>query len=434
VKNNFGLVALAIVVAVLAAIYVWMSQTRDPAKTGQVYQFNSDETLREISLVNEYGNFTFTKDNDLWVMTQPGQYRVNQQKISIMEDFIINLPVKRIIDTELDEYGFSQPAAIIKFLTTKNTRNTFLIGKLTSSKAQVYIKDIDSKQIFVCDIGSLAQFSGSLAAFRDKELLTVDKTHITALTYFKDGIKQITVHQNDDEDWQISFPYSAPARGIELNEIVAKMRGWSVAGYPTDANVDLTTLGLDKPANSLEVVDSSGKNQHLDFGKTEDAMIYVRTGSNQDIVKLFSVDIDFDKLSAERLLFLLPLNTTIKQAAKIEINFENRDAIFEIDGSATPPLITSDGKDIPYDEFVSLFVKYIMLSADGRDQTGKPGEQYMLLKTTLHDGSSRMLKLFKRDKESFYMQIDGKTEFFLNEEKVKQLIYQIDRSMAAKKM
>jgi hypothetical protein len=434
VKNNLGLVALAIVVAVLAAIYVWMSQTRDPAKTGQVYQFNSDETLREISLINEYGSFTFTKDNDLWAMTQPGQYRVNQQKINIMEDFILDLPVKRIIDTELEEYGFSQPAAVIKFHTTKDTQNTFIIGNLTSSKSQVYVKEIESKQIFVCDIGSIAQFSGSLTAFRDKELLTVDKTHIVALTYFKDGKKQISVKKNPDEVWQITFPYSASAREIELNEIVAKMRGWSVAGYPSDANVDLATLGLDKPANSLEVVDSSGKNQHLDFGKTEDGMIYVRTGSNQDIVKLFSVDIDFDKLSPNRLLFLLPLNTTIKQAEKIEINFENRDAVFEIDNSTNPPLITSDGKDVPYDEFISLFVKYTKLSADGRDQTSKPGEQYMLLKTTLNDGSSRMLKLFKRDKESFYMQIDGKMEFFLNEEKVKQLIYQIDRSMAAKKM
>jgi hypothetical protein len=434
VKNNLGLVALAIVVAVFAAIYVWMSQTRDPAKTGQVYQFGSDENLREISLINDYGRFTFTKENNLWAMTQPGQYRVNQQKINIMEDFILNLPVKRIIDTELEEYGFSHPAATIKFLTSKNTQNTFLIGQLTSSKAQVYIKDIDSKQIFVCDIGSLAQFSGSLTAFRDKEILTIDKTHIVAITYFKEGIKQISINLNDDKDWQISFPYSAPARDIELNEILAKIRGWSVAGYPTDTNIDLTTLGLEKPANSLEIVDSSGKKQLVDFGKTEDGMIYVRTGSNQDIVKLFSVDIDFDKLSPERLLFLLPLNTTIKQAAKIEIRFENRDAIFEIDGSVTPPLITSDGKNIPYEDFVSLFVKYIMLSADGHDLAGKPGEQYMLLKTTLHDGSTRMLRLFKRDKASFYLEIDGKTEFFLNGEKVKQLIYQIDRSMAAKKM
>lgn len=432
-RKYLGLIVLAGAAAILAGIYFSLSQSTDPAQTGQLYQFSPGEGLNEISVTNQYGSFTFAHENDKWVMTKPDRYRVNQEKIKIMADFLLDLPINRALDSDLPEYGFTKPNITIKFVSTSNQVHSFYIGNMTPSKAQVYLKDAQTGKIYVCDIGPVAQLDGSLTAFRDKDIFTIDKTQITRLVYYEGTQKQLDVERSASQDWQMTYPYTAPARSVELNEITGKMLSWSVAGYPEEGPLDLAAVGLDSPSHVLEVSDASGQSQRFEFGKSEEGMIYVRSGEKNDVVKLFSVDIDFTKFSPDKLLFVLPLRTTIDQVTHIRLDANNQSTTLDINHSLNPPQISLSGSEIPYSEFITFFIKYIDLSADGYDPAGKAGALNMVLTTSYVDGSTRELKLYDRDENSVFMELNGKTQFFMSKEQIKQLLYCLDVALAAKK-
>ena len=426
VKPNLGLFILALIAAALAGAYYILTSNSDPSMTGKLYSFSPTDTLTQIRISNNYGTFLLTREEDEWILTEPGVYRVNQQKVSIMEKFLLDLPVNRILDTDLPEYGLSKPAIIVEFSTAKGISKKITIGNLTPSKAQIYLKDIESGKVIIVDTGAVAQFDGSLNAYRGKEIFSINKDQISEITYLQNGDKVLTIKNFGPQNWQLTYPFSAPARIVEISEMIVKMRKWSAAGYPENISADYQEYGLDNPANTLLITDSNGKSQKMDFGNSENGMIYVRTGSQEDIAKLFSVDIDFSLLTVEKLLFVAPLQSTIDNVSKIQIKTGSKTSAFTLDHSLTPIKVNASGREANYEDFVSLFVSYISLSADGFDDNNQPGEKYLSLITTKLDGSEISVNLLGRDESSYFIDFSGSTRYFINKDKVEKLLYRLE--------
>ena len=96
-----------------------------------------------------------------------------------------------------------------------------------------------------------------------------------------------------------------------------------------------------------------------------------------------------------------------------------------------PPRITSNSEEIPYEAFVSFFVKYLSLSADGYESVTKPGEETLLFKTTYLDGQTTEVRLLERDADSFYLQVGGQTGFYLSNKKVNLLLDRLNAATGA---
>ena len=430
-RNSFWLIVMAVTAAALAGVYWYLSSNEEPSVTGVLYTFPSSDRLVEIQITNPYGSVTFTRIDDKWGITEPGSYRASQKKASVMERLLLNLPIKRVLDSELPEYGFDHPQATIEIASASGIRKVFFIANLTASKAQVYLKDRESGRIFVCDLGTVTQFDGSLDSYREKDIFSVDKSNIVQFSYYVGNEKQVTVERINAQDWQLIFPYQAPARKIDINEFLIKLRKWTAVVYPSGSKVDYQDMGLDHPGHVLEVMDASGETQRLEFGTVAEGMMFVRTGSQEDVAGIFAIDVDFSPLSATHLLFFEPLRTTIDQVARIEIDTTDEDTTFELDHSVQPPRITSNGREIPYEAFVSFFVKYLTLSADGYESATQFGEETLALKTTYLDGQTLQVRLFERDESSHYLQVDERIGFYLSDEKVKLMFDRLNAAIVA---
>ncbi len=347
-----------------------------------------------------------------------------------MEDFLLALPVKRELDGPAPEYGLDKPQATVELVTTGGIRKTLLVGNLTASKAQVYLQDKDSGKVFVSDLGSVTQFDGSLDAYREKDIFAVDKNNIVEFSYFEDGEKKVTAQRPAGESWRLAYPYPSPAREIEINEFLVALRKWSAVMYPAREKLDYKAMGLDAPRRALEVMDARGQKQRLEFGNEADGLLYVRSGSQEDVAGLFAVDVDFSNLDPAALVFFQPLQTTIDRVASIEVVTGERTVTFKLDHATDPPGVTANGKAVPYESFVSLFVKYIGLSAEGYDAGPKPGQPTVTLTTTYTDGNTTQVKLLERDAGSRYMETGGQASFYLSEDKVKLLMDRLDAALA----
>jgi len=181
----------------------------------------------------------------------------------------------------------------------------------------------------------------------------------------------------------------------------------------------------------LEVMDANGDTQRLEFGTVAAGTMFVRTGSQEDVAGIFAIDVDFSLLTAENLLFLEPLHTSIDRISQIQITSKNGNTVFDLDQSAQPPHITSNNKEIPYEAFVSFFVKYLSLSADGYESVTKPGEETLLFKTTYLDGQTTEVRLLERDADSFYLRVGGQTGFYLSNKKVDMLLDRLNAAIGA---
>lgn len=424
-KAYRNVIILFVLFVILAATYFIMGQRAAPAGSKQLYRFSNDESLQEIRVNNRFGAFTFNKEGDTWVITAPDRYRANQQKTGIMEEFLLNMPINRVLDQEIEAYGFADPLATVTLVTSDGVEHTFDIGSRTSSQAQVYLRDKESGNILISDIGAVSQFDGSLTAYRDTDLFSTDLANVAQISYFDDQDKRITVARDGPQNWRLTYPYEAPARFIELNELVLGMNEWKAVGYP-DEGLDFAAMGLDQPLHTLEVTDKAGKEQRLEFGDTEDGSIFVRIGGPQDIVKLFAIDVDFDPLAADKLLFYQPLRTTIDKVAKIEVEYPRQTVLFELDHATQPPLITANGTAVAYEDFLSFFIRYIGLSAGGHDPQSAAGSAEMTLTTTYNDGTTKRVSLLDRDTSTLFIEDEDETVFYIDREKIAQLIYRLE--------
>ena len=430
-KTGLRLAALALIAAALVGIYFLVPKDTEPTATGILYTFPAGDRLEQMRIINQRGEVLFTRDHSKWVITQPGSYRANQQKAKVMESFLLELPIKRELESAAPEYGLDSPQATIEILSASGIRKVLFVGNPTASKAQVYLKDGNSGKIFVTDLGSVTQFDGSLEAYREKDIFSVDKNNIVQFSFYLDGAKQITVQRSSTLDWQMTYPYKSPARKIEISEFLIGLRKWTAIMYPDRAKLDYQVMGLDHPRQALEVVDAKGQNQRLEFGAVAEGVMFVRTGSQEDVAGIFAVDVDFSQLVAANLMFFEPLQTTIDRVARIELTAADRSVMFELDHSTQPPRITSGSKLIPYEAFVSFFVKYITLSADGYDGAAKPGAQTLALKTTYLDGRAAQVRLLAREDGGQYLQVEDQATFYLSDEGVMLLLDRLDAALAA---
>lgn len=429
-KPAIRLGLLALVALVLGGVYFYLSRDTAPSTTGVLYTFSGGDRLQEMRVLNQKGSVRFRREDGRWVIVEPGKYRASQQKAAVMEDFLLALPINRELDGIAPEYGLGDPQATIELLTTGGIRKTLLVGNLTASKAQVYLQDKDSGKVFVSDLGSVTQFDGSLDAYRDKDIFSVDKNNIVEFSYFEDGEKKVTAQQTGGQGWRLTFPYEAPAREIEINEFLVALRKWSAVTYPPGENLDYGGLGLDRPPRALEVMDAQGRKQRLEIGAEADGVLYVRSGSQEDVAGIFSVDADFSNLDPAALVFFQPLHTTIDRVASIEVVTGDRTVTFKLDHATDPPVVTANDRPVSYEAFVSFFVKYIGLSADGHDVEPRPGKQTVALTTTYLDGTTSQVTLHERDGGSMYMKVADQGSFHLSNEKVGLLLDRLDAALA----
>jgi len=424
-KQYRGMMVLAALCLAAGGVYLTLSRGAGVEQTGMLYRLEAD-SISQIRVENTYGEYLFRRDGDVWVVEAQGTFRTNPEKMRLMTAALSSFVVSRVLDSQKEDYGLDTPVSSVEFLAG-GTTHRFSIGAETASRSSVYIRD-ETGAVMVTDTASVAQFNGSLAAYRDKEVFTIDKTAIKGIEYYAGGELVVSVGNNGYQDWYMTYPYEAPARQIELNELVGAMRGWTVAGYPEA--LDDAAMGLQEPQSCLVVTDRSGSTQRLEFGRNTGTSTYVRTGGADEIVGLYTVDLDFSVLDADALVFVAPLKATVDELESISVESGGVSHTFRLEQTEGDPRVSYQNKEISLEDFSSIFIKYIAMNAGGRDPIEDAAQAAAATLTSVYtDGGTVTLELLERDDASYYMRVDGQVEYYLAKEKLEQLLYRIENAV-----
>ena len=108
-RTGLRLGLLVVIAVVLGGMYFFLSRDTDPTTTGFLYTFPSGDRLEEMRVTNQEGNVRFGRNDGNWTITEPGNYRANQQKARIMEDFLMALPINRQLQGTAPNTGWRIP-------------------------------------------------------------------------------------------------------------------------------------------------------------------------------------------------------------------------------------------------------------------------------------------------------------------------------------
>ncbi len=419
-KQHKKLIILVVVLAVLIIVYAVVSQSNDPQLSGKLFSMDGQQA-EHIEITNGYGVYTFDVQDGKWIVSEKGQqYRTNDEKIKLMLDAINRFTISRVLDQEIGLYGFEKPTASVKVRTQSGAEHSFLVGNATPSSSSAYVKNTDNNVVAITPTANVAQFDGSLTAYRDKNVFTVDNANLRQVAYYKNGELFVSL-VSDGTDWYLNYPYEAPARSIVTNEILEMLKGWTVAGFPDMEQVKESDMGLSEAKDALILVDASGNQQTLEFGNESGAATFVRTGGENDIAMLYTADIDFSQLNAQSLLFVSPLRANIDEISSIDMNIGGEEYTFEVNSAAQTASL--NGRMIDYADFVGIYYKYVLLLADGRDDAGaKDTQAAAYMKTTLTNGQELMLALLPRDDSTYFMGLsDGSAVYYMDKARLDAL-------------
>ncbi|MEA4854655.1 MAG: DUF4340 domain-containing protein [Christensenella sp.] len=423
-KKHKKLLVLLAVLAALIILFIFVSTSGNPAISGKLFSIDSSQ-IGQVELKNQYGEYTFTLQNGKWIVGQDGQeYRTNDEKMKLMMDALGNFTVSRILDQEIDAYGLKDPLADVTVKTSDGKEYSFLVGNTTVSSSSAYIKDAQTGLVGLTPTANVAQLDGSLTAYRDKNIFTIDNANIRQIIYYKNGQPSVGL-VSDGTNWYLNYPYEAPARAIVTQEILTMLNGWTIAGFPDPEQVSAGDMGLDNNSDALVLVDAQGKQQALQFGKQSGSATFVRTGGEDEIAMLYTADIDFSALNAEDLVFIAPLKTQVSNVASITVAAENERYVLEANHEAKTASL--NGKLINYEDFISIYYAYITLLADGRDDKGATDMTPVAeLSTMLSDGSTLSMTLVPRDDSTYYMALsDGTSFYYMEKQRLEELMQRI---------
>ena len=355
-------------------------------------------------------------DGGQWEMSLPAPYRVDARKLAIIEEFLTELPMRRVLragTTDIARYGLDNPEIMVAFRTGDRSEHTLLIGNLTSTKAQRYVQDPSRPYIFLVDIGYVSQFAGTVSSYRAKTIFDIDLASISEIGLSKAGKVVVGLALAGDV-WRISRPYSAAANPVVMSELLVSLRSLKAIAYVEEQNPSLSKLGFTPPSFTLVLRDAHGGQQTLDFGATDESgFLYMRRGEGTDIVKLLASDLDFGSFQPEMLLGEAPFKESINNVRRLTIRDGGTTTEFGVDSVSQPPAYTYRGRRLDEGTFISFYVKCINLVAVGYQPWTPVGAPELTLSSELKDGSRKVLELYPRDAKTFFLRAgDGKVAFF----------------------
>ena len=408
----------------LAGAYIVM-RTRAPIERAPYIYALGNRTLDKISIRNPEGSVGFVKNGGQWEMVFPASYRADAQKLAIIEEFLAELPMKRVmrkLDADTSKYGLDSPDIVVSFETSDGATHTLLVGDLTASRAQRYVRDPSRPYVFLVDIGYVSQFGGTVSSYRVKNIFDIDAGAISGIRLSKAGRTVVDLELADGV-WRISRPYSAAVNVVEMTELLLKLRNLKAIAYVEEQNPSLSGLGFDPPSHSLVLRDARGGQQALEFGITDPSgFLYMRRGRGADIVKLLASDLDFHEYEPERLLGEAPLRESINNVRSLAVRDGATTFEFSVDSTSQPPLYAYRGQRVNESDFVAFYVKCINLVAVGYQPWTPAGRPEVTLISELKDGSRKTLELYPRDARTYFMRPEGGPVLFFTDAGQVQLV------------
>jgi len=293
-----GLLAAVVVLAALGGA-VWWSEKKEKADaakpaadaTPKVLVIPEDQ-FQQIDLVKKGGVTTeLSKVGGSWKITQPKPLAADQDSITSLVSSLSSLSSDRLIEDkagDLSSYGLNNPAEQVKITRKDGKTQTLLIGDDTPTGAGTFAKVEGDPRVFTIATYVKSSLDKTSKDLRDKRLLTFNSDKLTRVDLTAKG-QTVEFGKNNQNEWQILKPRPLRADGLQVDELVRKLKDAKMdsSGTDEDAKKAIAGFSIGTRVAVASVTDSSGT-QEIEVRKDKDKNYYAKSSAVEGIYKVLS--------------------------------------------------------------------------------------------------------------------------------------------------
>jgi hypothetical protein len=293
-----GLLAAAVVLAVLGGA-AWWSERKEKADAGKPPADSAtkilsipDDQFTRIDLVKKAGDaLEVAKSDGKWKIVQPKPLAADQDSVSSLVTSLSSLSADRLIEdktADLSTYGFNAPAEQVKITKKDGKVQTLLIGDDTLTGSGAYAKLDGDPRVFTIATYVKSSLDKASKDLRDKRLLTFNSDKLTRVDLTAKG-QLVEFGKNNQNEWQILKPRPLRADGLQVDELVRKLKDakMDVSGSDEDARKAVAGFSTGTRVAVASVTDSSGA-QEIEVRKDKDKNYYAKSSAVEGIYKVLS--------------------------------------------------------------------------------------------------------------------------------------------------
>jgi hypothetical protein len=411
-KNWKKIVALLVVLAVFAAVFIVLKKTDNgssPTDTSSPDDINkvdlvefAQEDITKIILKRPDGEITLNyeerevetlKNKDdgttervkekkkIWV--SPDLDLDNTKGEDIALSGAIATTMRLIEENPQDPTIYGLNGSYITTFVSKDGKQVGLeMGDENPAGDAFYVRVVGDTKVYVIDTyrGNILRFGRldimNRNLYGTEAILTDD---ITSLALTKGGTKIFEGRkQPDNPDWMITYPVERKADATDISKFLQWIPEMRVYQFVSEGNSDLKTYGLDNPKYILEYT-LIGKTYSLKLGNLEDSLYYAMLDGDPRIFKLSSSAMNFLDLPAIDVMDTFAYIPMIYDVEKLVIEMDGRVDELLINASRDDEVEETfiiNGTKMEGDKQVSLFRKYyqgaIAIQGDRLDLNAVP--------------------------------------------------------------
>src|SRR5215471_8399934 len=293
-----GLLAAVVLLAALGGA-AWWSERKEKANAGKPpadappkILTIPDADFQQIQLVKKAGDTTILKKTDgKWQIIQPKPLAADQDSVNSLVSSLSSLSSDRLIEdkaSDLSSYGLTSPAEQVAVTRKDGKVQTLLVGDDTPTSSGVFAKLEGDPRVFTIASYVKSSLDKTSKDLRDRRILTFNSDKLTRVDLTAKG-QGIEFGKNNQNEWQILRPRPLRADGLQVDELVRKLRDakMDISGTDDDAKKAVAGFSTGTRIAVATVTDSNG-NQEIEVRKDKDKNYYAKSSVVAGTYKVMS--------------------------------------------------------------------------------------------------------------------------------------------------
>jgi len=293
-----GLLAAAVVLVALGGAAWWSEKKEkaDAAKpaadaTPKILTIPEDQ-FQQIDLTKKGGDTTeLSKAGGTWKIVQPKPLAADQDSVTSLVTSLASLSSDRLIEdkaSDLASYGLVTPTEQIKIAEKNGKVVTLLVGDDTPTGAGTFAKVESDPRVFTIASYIKSSLDKSSKDLRDKRLLTFNSDKLTRVDLTAKG-QTMEFGKNNQNEWQILKPRPLRADGLQVDELVRKLKDAKMDTSATDDDAKKAVAGFSTGTRvAVATVTDANGTQEIEVRKDKDKNYYAKSSAVEGIYKVIS--------------------------------------------------------------------------------------------------------------------------------------------------
>jgi len=292
-----GLLVAVVLLAALGGAAYWSNKkekadaNKPPADAPpKILNIPSDQ-FKEIDLKKKSGESTdVVKIEGKWQITQPKPLPADQDSVGSLVSSLSSLTSDRLVEDkagDLSQYGLNAPAQEVKITQKDGKGATLLLGDDTPTGSGVFARLDSDPRIFIVASYVKSSLDKTSNDLRDKRLLTFDSDKLTRVDLTAKG-PTVEFGRNNQNEWQILKPRPLRADGLQVDELVRKLKDAKMDVSSSDADaVKKAAAGFGSGARvAVAAVSDARGTQQLEVHKDKDKNYWAKSSAVEGIFKV----------------------------------------------------------------------------------------------------------------------------------------------------